>query len=122
MDVYFYNAGDNSLIGMDNVPNGTYASCTWSSLQYGTTYYWYAVANDTEFETSSQTWSFKTKSSSSQPPPPPPPPPPLKQEPIAHILGPVIEYTNETFYLSAHYLPLLLHDYERFCGWIFQCC
>ena len=50
MDVFFYKASDNSLIGIDTVPNGTYASCPWTGLQTGTTYSWYAVANDSIYE------------------------------------------------------------------------
>ncbi len=62
MDVSFYDASDDSLIGTDtNVPNGSTASIVWSGLSYGTTYLWYAVADDSLFETRSDTWQFTTK-------------------------------------------------------------
>jgi len=62
MDVYFYNASDQSFIDVyTNVASGSTASVTWSNLAYNTTYYWYAVANDSQLETRSDTWKFTTK-------------------------------------------------------------
>jgi hypothetical protein len=62
LNVYFYNAFDDSLIGTDeNVTSGETANVTWSSLDYLTVYEWYAIANDSEFENKSEIWSFKTK-------------------------------------------------------------
>jgi len=64
MNVSFYNASDDSLIDTDlNVESGSTASITWSDLSYNTTYDWYAVANDSQFETRSDTWIFTTKES-----------------------------------------------------------
>ncbi len=61
MDVSFYNASDDSLIGTDTgVSSGGTASVSWSGLAYNTTYSWYAVANDSALETASATWSFTT--------------------------------------------------------------
>ena len=61
MDVYFYNASDDSLIDNDtNVSSGGTASVPWPGLAYNTTYYWYAIANDSELQNQSDTWSFTT--------------------------------------------------------------
>ncbi len=61
MDVTFYDASDDSVIDTDSgVANGSTASVTWSGLSYGQTYDWYAIANDTQVETQSSTWSFTT--------------------------------------------------------------
>ena len=61
MNVSFYNASNDSLIGTDfNVPNGSRAEVQWSNLQYNTDYDWYAIANDSIFENKSDTWTFKT--------------------------------------------------------------
>jgi len=61
MDVSFFDASDDSLIGIDlNVPSGGTASVEWNDLIYNTTYSWYAIADDTMYETKSDTWSFKT--------------------------------------------------------------
>ena len=62
MDVSFFDASDDSLIGTaEDVANGSTASVTWPDLEHNTTYSWYAVANDSEFENKSDTWSFKTE-------------------------------------------------------------
>jgi hypothetical protein len=61
LDVKFYNDLDDSLIGTDNnVLSGGTASVQWLGLSYETTYNWYAVANDTEYDTPSSTWTFTT--------------------------------------------------------------
>ncbi|MFX1257407.1 MAG: CARDB domain-containing protein [Promethearchaeota archaeon] len=61
LDVFFYDASENSLIGVDyEVPNASIASVSWSGLFEGSTYYWYAVANDGMISTVSPTWSFTT--------------------------------------------------------------
>jgi hypothetical protein len=50
-----------TLIGTDtNVPSGTTASVPWTGLDYSTTYYWYAVADDSLATTQSETWNFTT--------------------------------------------------------------
>jgi serine protease len=67
MDVTFYDASDNSVIGADtNVPSGGTASTTWSDLNYDTIYFWYVVAGDGVEQTTSSTWSFTTENESSQ--------------------------------------------------------
>jgi hypothetical protein len=63
MDVTFYNASDDSVIGTDtSVPSGGIASINnWGPFNLGTTYSWYAVANDGVLDSSpSSTWSFTT--------------------------------------------------------------
>ena len=69
MDVSFYDASDDSLIGIDtNVPNGSRAEVTWNDLEYDTTYSWYAVANDSINETKSDIWTFTTEHDPDSPP------------------------------------------------------
>jgi hypothetical protein len=61
MDVSFYDASDDSLIATDTgVSSGGTASVTWSGLDYGTPYDWYAVANDGSLTTQSSTYGFTT--------------------------------------------------------------
>ncbi len=61
MDVYFYNASDDSLVGTDtSVLSGGTASVPWFALNESTNYSWYAVANDGMFSTTSSTWFFTT--------------------------------------------------------------
>ena len=98
VDVYFYDASDDSLIGIDtDVPAlfGGIATVTWTGLNYQTTYSWYAVANDSEFENKSDTWIFTTESS---PPPEEPPyaPPeePDTESPVADAGGPYLGEIN----------------------------
>ncbi|MFP4051781.1 MAG: hypothetical protein ACLFVB_08595, partial [Thermoplasmata archaeon] len=68
MDVKFYDAFDDTLIGENNsVTNGTYTQ-TWDGLLEGATYEWYVVADDNEGNvTESAVQSFemlKTQSAS----------------------------------------------------------
>ncbi|MBC7080659.1 MAG: tandem-95 repeat protein [Thermoplasmatales archaeon] len=57
------------LIGTKtNVANNTDTSITWYNLAYNTTYEWYAIANDSIAETSSDIWRFTTKSLVNHPP------------------------------------------------------
>lgn len=66
LDVYFYNAFGDSLIGVDyNVPSGESASIIWEGLDYNTAYYWYAVAYDGKSQARSVTWYFVTESAPS---------------------------------------------------------
>ncbi len=78
MDVYFYNKDDNSLIGSEmGVPSGRTVTVEWPGLEYGETYSWYAVADDsnyqpedrygTVFTSVSDTASFSTIANSSEP-------------------------------------------------------
>jgi len=61
MDVSFYDELDNSLIGTDNnVASGNRATFPWYGLEFNTTYYWYAIANDGEYTNQSDTWCFTT--------------------------------------------------------------
>ena len=61
MNVSFYDASDNSLIGSDtNVPSGSSASVNWWGLNPLTTYTWYAVAYDNEYTNQSDNWNFTT--------------------------------------------------------------
>jgi len=78
MDVYFYDAGDDSLIGTAiGIPDGGTAQVGWSGLTDDTTYNWYAIANDSIKESeSSDTWSFTIKAEPYTPPDPGPPGPP----------------------------------------------
>ena len=63
MDVTFYNASDDSVIGADSgVTSGGTATTTWSGLSYSTVYSWYAIADDGTDTTQSSTWSFTTES------------------------------------------------------------
>ncbi len=73
MDVTFCNASDDSVIETaSGISSGGQASVTWSGLADGTTYEWYAIANDSQVETQSMTWSFTTEEPSSNSPPDPP--------------------------------------------------
>jgi photosystem II stability/assembly factor-like uncharacterized protein len=61
LTVRFYNASDDSLIGLDDdVISGERAYSSWNELSPLTTYSWYVVADDGEFTTQSDTWSFTT--------------------------------------------------------------
>lgn len=61
LNVSFYNASNDALIGVaHNVQNATNATVNWIDLEFNTSYNWYAVANDSEFETYSDTFTFKT--------------------------------------------------------------
>jgi len=61
MTVSFYDAEGDELIGtVANVENASRAEVTWNGLSLNTSYYWYAVANDSEFETYSDVFCFKT--------------------------------------------------------------
>lgn len=69
MNVAFYNATDSSLIGsISGIGSGDTATVTWNNLGYNKTYSWYAIANDSEYETQSDTWSFTTKEATNLPP------------------------------------------------------
>jgi len=63
VDVYFYNASNDTLIGIDyNVPSDwSTASVVWNEPIKGRICYWYAIAKDHEFENKSETWIFATR-------------------------------------------------------------
>lgn len=67
MDVHFYNASDDSLIGtVSGVYNGT-VSVQWFGLNEIMNYTWYAVADDGSNTNQSDTWNFTT-GTDNQPP------------------------------------------------------
>lgn len=69
MTVSFYNASNDNLIGSSIIAEHTsIASNTWVGLAYNKTYIWYAVSNDSQYETKSDVFSFKTKTEENQPP------------------------------------------------------
>ena len=87
MDVYFYNADDDSLIDIDrNITGRGIASVVWLNLDYNTIYEWYVVANDSILENRSETWSFKTRTYEN--------PPPKNNPPVA------IAYSSDTSALT----------------------
>jgi len=69
MDVFFYDDFDDTLIGtVANVASGNSAQILWLGLGANTTYNWYAVANDSQLETKSDTWSFNTSEAKNENP------------------------------------------------------
>ncbi|MFX1392713.1 MAG: C25 family cysteine peptidase, partial [Promethearchaeota archaeon] len=59
MDVLFYDASDNSLIGIDRgIHNGGTASLSWSGLSPLITYHWYSIVDDGIATYQSSTWLF----------------------------------------------------------------
>jgi microcystin-dependent protein len=61
LNVSFYDASDDSLIGEYSIFGGTgTASATWSGLSSGTSYSWYVTADDGLGVNQSDTWSFTT--------------------------------------------------------------
>lgn len=63
VDVYFYNASNDALIGVDyGVPcDWSTASVIWNESIKGRICYWYAIARDPQFENRSDTWVFATR-------------------------------------------------------------
>ena len=64
VDVYFYNATNDTLIGIDyNVPSDwSTASVIWDEPIKGRICYWYAIAKDHQyFGNASETWIFATR-------------------------------------------------------------
>lgn len=58
MNVSFYDASDDSLIGeKTSLPNGT-VSIIWNNLNYDQTYNWYAVVEDSTDSITTDTFSF----------------------------------------------------------------
>jgi len=62
LDVGFYKASNDSLIGTDNIQSGDTASVVWDNLANSTLYDWYVKANDGEDTTTSSVWDFTTES------------------------------------------------------------
>src|SRR6056297_1668349 len=70
LDVSFYDASDDSLIGSTSIAATTStstASTSWNNLSASTTYSWYVVADDGSATTSSDTWSFETNKTPDSP-------------------------------------------------------
>jgi len=64
MNVSFYNADNNSLIGnATNAESNTTVSVVWLNLDYEVTYEWYVVAEDYDGSNQSDTWCFTTLAS-----------------------------------------------------------
>jgi len=61
LDVTFYDAFTNQVIGSDQCTSDCTASTTWNGLTHDTTYSWYVKVSDDEFEVESDTWSFTTE-------------------------------------------------------------
>jgi len=63
LDVSFYEAEGNTLIGTDEgLSSGETATVEWKGLEHNTTYKWYVIAGDDEFNQSSIIWDFTTSS------------------------------------------------------------
>ena len=107
MNITFYDASDDSLIGSDNsLSSGDTASVSWSSLSEGTTYEWYTVVSDGISEVQSSTWEFTTGETQNQAPDMPRDPSPnngnieVTTEPVLSVLisDPDEDMLNVTFY------------------------
>jgi len=61
MTVTFYDESDDSVIGTDTCTNDCTASVKWSNLAYSTSYKWYVIVSDGEYEVTSSTWRFSTR-------------------------------------------------------------
>jgi len=62
VNVVFYDASDDSLIGYDtDVQSGDTANVTWYNLNGSTTYQWYAIVGDGQAVIKSSEYSFTTK-------------------------------------------------------------
>ena len=64
MIIYFYNNATAQEIGNTSVSSGellgAYAYCSWTGLNESTNYSWYAIANDSHLDNTSEIWSFTT--------------------------------------------------------------
>jgi parallel beta-helix repeat protein len=84
IDVYFYNAVDHSLIGVDKtVFRGKWAECTYT-IPFDTTFFWYAVAKDDLSENQSYIWYVTTRAR-----------PPENKKPVADAGGPYAAIIDE---------------------------
>jgi alpha-glucosidase len=62
LDVYFYNADTNTLIGKDlNVEHGEIATSNWLGLEFDTNYSWYIKTISNNVSNTSEIFNFKTK-------------------------------------------------------------
>jgi parallel beta-helix repeat protein len=91
--VYFYKYRQNEtdiLIGTDKrIAPGTYAQCQYTQ-PFDTTFVWYAVANDSILENTSDIWYFSTKAT-----------PPDNEPPIADPGGPYESSTEDPVVFDA---------------------
>lgn len=63
INVSFYNAEDDTLIDtIEQTKSETRVSAIWSDLRQNKSYSWYAIAEDWEGSSRSQTWTFTTNS------------------------------------------------------------
>ena len=61
MEVTFYDASDNSVIGVDeDVQSGARAYVTWNEVELDNEYRWYAIARDGVSMGASETWRMST--------------------------------------------------------------
>jgi hypothetical protein len=61
LNILFIDASNNQIIGSySNIDNEIKLSIIWNELSYNTIYSWYVIADDGNFETLSNVWSFKT--------------------------------------------------------------
>lgn len=68
IDVYFYNAFNDELIGYNtNVLSGNESSVIWSNLTYDTYYEWYVIVNDSLLLNTSEIWTFTSLNKPSSP-------------------------------------------------------
>jgi hypothetical protein len=96
MDVEFYL--DGVYVDTDyNVPDGGTASIDLPQLDYETTYDWYAIADDGEHQTPSDTWSFITEQDSGNDPPDAPD----ITGPLIVIAGQDYDFTFQAFDINA---------------------
>ncbi len=68
LTVSFYNASNDQLIGSVDIQSGNDAMVQWNNLGFNNIYYWYAVANDSQYETKSDVFNFKTIEEDNNPP------------------------------------------------------
>ena len=92
MTVTFYDASDDSIIATAaDVASGSRASVSWTGLELGTQYNWYAAACDAGAPcTTSGTWSFTTETVPEEiPMPPSTPSDPLPADDATNVTIPV---------------------------------
>ncbi|MBN2603625.1 MAG: PKD domain-containing protein [Candidatus Thermoplasmatota archaeon] len=90
MDVYFYDASNDQLMGVKkNAPSGSRADCSFT-LPFDKAFAWYVYVNDSKLENRSDIWFFITKAR-----------PPENQKPVADTGGPYVAYIDETILFDA---------------------
>ncbi|MEM4258124.1 MAG: PKD domain-containing protein [Candidatus Thermoplasmatota archaeon] len=97
LDVYFYNAATNELIGLATyVVSGSTVSIVWPGRAPNTPYSWYAVASDSLLQNTSSTWSFTTMNggSGNNPPYQPQTPTPVNHALNVPVTGTILGWTG----------------------------